>query len=1003
MAGLLIRELLTRARAQRVLVVPPAGLLGNWEREMRGLFNLPFRIVSGAEARPANPFADPDDPLHIVSVDTLAGGRMLERLQEPDALLPDLVIFDEAHKLSADRRPEFTLRRSERYKLAEWLANRVENLLLLTATPHMGKDFPYYCLWRLLEPEILSTVDAFNAYPREARARHMLRRLKEEMRYFDNTPIFKARESRTVSYDLREGEQRLYDETTAYIQEYYNRARILNRSAARLVMSVYQRRLASSTYALLCSFRRRADRLRTLVEDIERGRISFDELLAQQRRLDDELQDILDEATGDEETAEEGREENERVEERAAARVVATNVAELRVELERVEGLARLAQAVYDTGEESKFEKLREAITHPDFAREKLLIFTEHRDTLTYLVTRLEGLGYAGQVAQIHGGMLWEERDAQVEAFRGPCRFLVATDAAGEGINLQIACRMVNFDIPWNPARLEQRMGRIHRYGQKRDVIFANIVAGKTREGRVLLTLLTKLERIRKELKSDKVFDVIGRLFEGVSLKDLMMAAIEGRESEAEAWLEGTLTPEQARARIESREKLLATGGGDVAEQLSEQKNRLRRDEFLRLLPGYVRRFVEKSAPLLGARVEGDLDGHFRLRGLPDPLLPFLEEYEPERRNRLTVKKPRSDERVVFLHPGQPFFDRYRKFFAERFSREALRGGAFIDPEATRPYLVHVALVSVIRRADPELFPAAALLERKLLGIRQEPGAPLVEAPVEHLMLLRAGAPFTSAALVAAQVGLQSLSHVAEFARDTLAGATAESRRSSLRAMREDRERQIQLGYDYHEAELAEARVKLRERAAAGDGLARAELEKVKARQVDLAARRERALRAIEREPDLISVGEPRFIAHALVVPSSDPADREAHDAEIELIAMRVARAYEESLGARVEDVCDPRLKKGFDLLSFRPDEAELAIEVKGRARVGAVELSENEWAKAATLREKYWLYVVYDCGTAHPRLLRIQDPFGRLLARLKGNVLIDADEILGAAEADGT
>src|SRR6266487_6273259 len=269
MTGLYIREMLTRRLLSRVLIVPPAGLVGNWEHEMRHLFNLSFTIINGNDAKAGNPFTQAKSDLLIVSVDTLRGDAMFSRLQEPEVLPYDLVIFDESHKLAADREPDLHIRKTDRYRLAEALAGipseverwslhwSCQHLLLLTATPHMGKEYPYYCLWRLLEPDALATIDAFNAYPLDARRRHFLRRTKEELVYFDGRPIYPPRYSNTLSYDLNTGEvseQRLYDETTSYIQTYYNRAEVLNRSAARLAMSVFQRRLASSTYALMRSF-----------------------------------------------------------------------------------------------------------------------------------------------------------------------------------------------------------------------------------------------------------------------------------------------------------------------------------------------------------------------------------------------------------------------------------------------------------------------------------------------------------------------------------------------------------------------------------------------------------------------------------------------------------------------------------------------------------------------------------------------------------------------------
>ena len=302
MTGLYVRDMLSRRLIRRVLIVPPAGLVGNWEREMHSLFRLPFRILGGADARSGNPFVGPDSDLVITSIDTLAGDRMFSRLADPATPAYDLVVFDEAHKLSAHREPDYRVRKTDRYRLAEAIGGAgadserwslhwsAQHLLLLTATPHMGKDDPYYFLWRLLLPDALSTSDAFDQFPQESRRRHFIRRTKEEMVRFDSTPLYPQRNCDTLSYELSQGpgsEQELYDATTDYMRYYYNRARVLNRSAARLAMSVFQRRLASSTYALMRSFERRQEKLQALINEVREGRLSEEQLMRAQRRLDD--------------------------------------------------------------------------------------------------------------------------------------------------------------------------------------------------------------------------------------------------------------------------------------------------------------------------------------------------------------------------------------------------------------------------------------------------------------------------------------------------------------------------------------------------------------------------------------------------------------------------------------------------------------------------------------------------------------------------------------------
>src|SRR6266536_5997952 len=750
MTGLYIREMLSRRLISRVLIVPPSGLVGNWEREMHKLFSLPFGVITGADAKYDNPFIGSRSNLLIVSVDTLAGDRMFARLQEPAVTPYDLVIFDEAHKLSADREPDLSIRRTDRYRLAETIAGiaseddrwkldwNPHHLLLLTATPHMGKDFPYYYLWRLLEPDVLSTYTAFSTYPKDARARHFIRRSKEEMVRYDGSAIYPTRVSDTLSYDLTQGEvseQRLYDETTSYIQNYYNRARILNRSAARLAMTVFQRRLASSTYALLRSFERLLEKLDRLIDDIQAGRTDMETLRSRQRKLDD-LRDVLVEKTADEEEIMDDQEENERSEEQLMESVLATSLAELQEELQQVEAILSLARKVYDAHTESKFEKLREVMADKKETDNKYIIFTEHRDTLDFLVRNLEGLGFTGQVAQIQGKMNYKQRDEMVEFFRKPvvdggARFLVATDAAGEGINLQFCWLMVNYDIPWNPARLEQRMGRIHRFGQQHpSVLIMNLVAGKTREGRVMKTLLEKLERIRKELGSGKVFDVIGRLFQGISLRDYlemrhcndasastlrvssverkyMEQAITGDADTVERRIAGTLTKEQVEAWEVSQKSLYGkeSDGGAVKRELPRLKVTMEQETYRRLLPGYVGRFLENAAPLVDIGIEGDIQGIFALRPLKpgklDWLLPYLERYSPQARETCTLYHPNSeDEETIFLHPGEPVFDRFRDAIRDRFAQDALSGSIFIDPTVQQPYYFHLAQVAVERIAD---------------------------------------------------------------------------------------------------------------------------------------------------------------------------------------------------------------------------------------------------------------------------------------------------------------
>jgi hypothetical protein len=579
---------------------------------------------------------------------------------------------------------------------------------------------------------------------------------------------------------------------------------------------------------------------------------------------------------------------------------------------------------------------------------------------------------------------------------------------------------MVNYDIPWNPARLEQRMGRIHRYGQRHDpVIILNLLAGKTREGRVIKTLLDKLEVIRKQLRSDKVFDVVGRVFQGISIRDYMAQSLtqEGADRAAGA-IEGSLTTEQVTA-LEEKERRLFGDGGDVARELPRIRESVDQDTYRRLLPGYVRRFLERAAPKLSIGLDGDLDKTFGFKplapGALDSLWPILETYPPETRHAFSLVPPvhrpgQEGPPVVFLRPGEPVFDRFRGMVAARFSRTAQQGALFLDPTAAKPYLFHLALFTVDREAAPDVpgLEAPERIETRLIALRQEEDGAIGEIPVEHLLLLQGVENLPSLALPLIAKARAASEQATAFVREVIAFKSAEARRTALLATVPERESFLGRGFDFEDAELASERIRLTDQVRQGHSFAQELLDKVKARQRVLAQRRERALEALRLEPTLIAPGDVESLAHALVIPSDLPEDRKRYDAEVEALAMKIVQAHEESEGAEVKDIHTPELSlaaglgphPGFDLLSIRPNGEKRPIEVKGRAAMGSIEITENEWAKACNLRERYWLYVVYDCVSPNPRLLRVQDPFGKLIAKAKGSMLLGEYDILEAAES---
>ena len=1054
MTGLYVREMLSHERLKRVLIVPPAGLVGNWRRELQTLFRLDFRIVTGADARGSNPFRGAGSDRVIVSVDTLAGETMFDALRQAGGPAYDLVVFDEAHKLSVRDRGG-RVERTLRYKLAEALAVRADSgssfgglgwtarhLLLLTATPHMGKSLPYAWLWRLLDAAAFGAVEAVRRAPQPTRDRHFLRRTKEEMVDLDGRPLYPLRECSTFTYELSGGdcgEQDLYDRTTQYLDEHYGRA-LDNQPAVELAKTVFQRRLASSTWALLRSFERRIEKLAQTADAIESGELTAELLQRRQALLSKRYRrDYFDDTAADEDVASEGwAEGNEAYEDAVLGAVTVVSVEELRREARQVEMLAERARRLVDSGRETKFERLREVLEKPEHRNERWLIFSEHRDTVDYLVRRLEGLGYRGQTAQIHGGMDWKERDRQVEAFRRPdgARYMVATDAAGEGINLQFCRLMVNYDIPWNPARLEQRMGRIHRYGQQFEVRIVNLVAGSTREGRVLQVLLEKLEEIRAELASDKVFDVIGRLFEGESLTGFMANAVtaEGERLAVER-IEEALGASRVRQIGERDTEVYGVPKQKVTGE--DLRPEVERERYLQLLPAHVRRLVERGARLLDLEIRGDLDDRFALEpgrpGALDPLLLALEAYPPEARDWLTVRRPPEDDSSIWLHPGEPLFDALCTHIRSRYGRDAQRGAIFVDSRAEEPYLLHLAELRVERQDLPGVSgvsvpgnagvsPASGVagptqagrqvLERRLVALQQREGAQPAQCPVEQLLLLSGTglapgmAPLAPRALV---MRAQAGAHMDTVLQDLVADL-----RTKREAELPDLRQRVAVGFDLRAAELASRRGKLARKSVGLGESGGEELAAVKRQQKRLALDRQFALQRIDEEARGIVPGGFRFLLHALVVRPEDVAgveNVERFDEAVEEIAVRIAADWERQHGAQVQDVSKPVLARaaglpdwpGFDLLSTLPGGDQRCIEVKGRSTRSAVPVENNEWAQACKLGDQYWLYAVLECATPAPELFRVQNPFEKLLAHQRVKTVFDVPvgSLIEAAEAE--
>jgi superfamily II DNA or RNA helicase len=569
MAGLLIKELIARGDLQRCLIVCPGSLAEQWQDELYRRFHLPFEILTNDKleaARTGNWFLETN--LVIARLDKLSRNEdVQQKLQAPDCRW-DLVVCDEAHKMSATVFGGET-KYTKRYRLGQLLSTLTRHFLLMSATPHNGKEADFQLFMALLDG------DRFEGRYRDgvhtADVSDLMRRMvKENLLKFDGTPLFPERIAYTVPY------QAVGCRSRALQGGHRLRARrIQPRRSAGKRQARRHRRLCADHPAATPGFltrghlpvaappTRAAGKPTARAGGAARGGqaapivpgITAD-------ALDSEDVEDLDEAPDNEvEAAEE-----EILDQATAAR----SIAELRIEIETLKGLEGQALAVRRSGTDTKWCELAsllgEIFTPAGIAtaspnrqlpygagaipppkpspHQKLVIFTEHRDTLNYLEQRISTLlGRKEAVVIIHGGIGREERLKVQESFKHDpeVQVLLATDAAGEGINLQRAHLMVNYDLPWNPNRLEQRFGRIHRIGQTEVCHLWNLVADDTREGDVYRKLLEKLELARQAL-GGQVFDVLGKLFEFdgkvMSLRDLLIEAIRhGEKPEVKAYL----------------------------------------------------------------------------------------------------------------------------------------------------------------------------------------------------------------------------------------------------------------------------------------------------------------------------------------------------------------------------------------------------------------------------------------------------------------------------------
>lgn len=1015
MAGLLIKELIARGDLKRCLVVTPGSLSEQWQDELREKFNLQFQICTtdNLEAAGTNWFVQ--NNMVIARLDKLARDENTQaKLRHPDCQW-DLIIFDEAHKLAATYTGN-EVKYTQRYQLAHMLGPTTRHLLLMTATPHNGKDQDFELFMALLDG------DRFEGKRKDGVHSHdcsdMMRRMvKENLLKFDGTPLFPERRAHAVPYELTEGENQLYSAVSAYVRDEFNRADQIKDGKRKVsvgfALTLLQRRLASSPYAIFKSLQRRHTRLTAQLSEVKMGLIPAGQVAAGALVDDDDIEEYEDGLSGEDEKL-----TGEVIDQATAAQTVA----ELEAEIEQLSRLKALAEQVVASGRDRKWVELSELLTAiytpgapgasvydvpaaPDSSspKRKLVIFTEHRDTLEYLQGRLQKFfGSAAPLGIIHGGMGREERLAVQNEFRNlPDKIvLMATDAAGEGINLQRAHLMVNYDLPWNPNRLEQRFGRIHRIGQTEVCHLWNLIAINTREGEVYKTLLDKLELARRAL-GGQVFDVLGKLqFEGAPLRELLIEAIRYGDTPE--------VRERLRTRVEGGvdqrhlgelidDKALSRTVMDSA-RVDQLRVEMQRAEAARLQPFYIEAFFVAAFKALGGsiRTVNGEDRRFTISSVPGAIInrdreigvlaPVLPVYE-----RVTFEKDKvsvpGQVSAQFLCPGHPLLDATIDLTME-MNKSLLRQGTILvdDNDTGVSPRVLFYLEHVVEDGTREVSRQLLYVEMRPDGTKQY----FHYAPYLDYRPLKEGDPDVATLLGRPELAWAS----GDLERDAIGYAIAEAAPKHFEKVRSEKIALI----DKTEAAVKE-RLKaairhwdhradeLRDKEQRGGSPGRYNSAQARKRADDLSARLDKRMEELNLERHLRSK-PPAVIGACLVIPAGllarirGPVQTEvaeAVDTQISAArARRIVMDYERSLGF---SPTDRELEKlGYDIESLSAGKGEVRfIEVKGRqADATHITVTQNEVRYCLNQPERFILALVLFAADGTHKLHYIASPFDK-------------------------
>lgn len=951
MAGLIIKEMKLRHLVNKILIVTPGHLKDQWRRELKDRFEENFIVVerSTIDALYGENAWNRENQI-ITSIDFAKRDEILPSIAAANF---DLIIVDEAHKMSAYRYGD-KLEKTGRYRLGETLSSITTHLLFLTATPHKGDPENFRLFLDLLEPGFFSSNEMVQVSIKNKDNPLFIRRIKEDLKDFEGKPLFLPRHVETVTFNLGSQsvkEKDLYNELSRYVETQYNKA--LARDKKRNVafaLVILQRRLASSTYALLKSLERRKNRLEDMLVSFEE-RIKYN----QNHFNYEEIEDL----------SEEERWEEEEIWETLS---VADNEEELRKEILTLDELIKLAKSIINSEEEIKLKELKKSLqnlyTRYSAPKErKILVFTESRDTLDYLEKKIISWGY--RTNTIHGGMKLDERVKAEGIFKNETDVLVATEAAGEGINLQFCNLMINYDIPWNPNRLEQRMGRIHRYGQHREVFVFNLVANDTREGMVLTSLFAKLAEIKDAMGSDKVFDVLGELMSHTSLSTLLMEAAANARNIDDILKEINIVvdAEYINGVKENLGESLATRFIDY----TRIKEMAAKAQEHRLIPEYTENYFRKAFVKADGKFKETSDKFISIESVPFRIRKVAEDDRVRRSFGDLLKKYSKvtfDKVVAFKNPdsefltfGHPLFESVMRWIEQNYMDTIHNGSVFIDPDGL--------LNGHIIFYEGEIKDGTGSIAGKRLFAFY-----LDEKEIKMVSPSIIWDLAESTQLASESIEIDSLKS------KTKSECISYLEKYKLELLSE-RTRQTDIKEKYGVKSLESLIVRL-------DGeLISLVDRKERGENVDIVIRNKDERKSeyekakcdlevlIQREKSL-TMSMPKFLGIIKVVPPKETNTDMVSNEEIEKAAMDYCMGYEKQQGRFPEDVSKENL--GFDIRSKDKEGNFYYIEVKGRATETFVSLTQNEWFKAQRFQNDYYLYAVME-AIKNPTLYIIQNP----------------------------